>query len=238
MKIKDVIFDEYGAIVWFSLRNTSSKKHRRKLRVVFSAQYLAAWLKDHPLKDDLEAPLWVKLSGKKYLQAMDYKDLQWQLKKIAKRASIKKRIYPHLFRHTRATRLLQQVPEVVGAKYMGWVPGTKMVKVYIHLADQDVENAILDLYGVRSKNTDKDLEIRQCLRCEFINDAKSRFCSRCGLPLTQDAVQEVEEWENEKAEAIKNMSKPDFLVEFMRMQEEMVRLKKLIEELRKDAQMG
>ena len=238
MKIKDVIFDDYGAVVWFSLPNTSSKKHRRKLRVVFSAQYLANWLKDHPLKDDPEAPLWVKLSGKKHLQPMEYKDFQMQLKKIAKRAGIKKRIYPHLFRHTRATKLLQQVPEIVGAKYMGWVPGTKMTKVYIHLADQDVENAILNLYGLKPKDENKDLEVKQCPRCEFINDADSRFCSRCGLPLTQDAIREVEEWEKRKAEAMKNLTNPDFLLMLAKMQQELEMLKKLYEELKKDAKLG
>ena len=87
MRIKDVVFDDYGAIVWFSLRNTTSKKHRRKLRVVFSAQHIASWLKDHPLKDNPDSPMWVKISGKKYLKPMEYKDFQWQLKKIAKRDS-------------------------------------------------------------------------------------------------------------------------------------------------------
>ncbi|AIY90067.1 tyrosine-type recombinase/integrase [Geoglobus acetivorans] len=238
MKIKDVIFDEYGAVVWFSLRNTSSKKHRRKLRVVFSAQYLAAWLKDHPLKDDPEAPLWVKLSGKNRLQHVEYNDIRAQLKRIAKRAGIKKRIYPHLFRHTRATRLLQQVPEIVGAKFMGWVPGTKMTRVYIHLADQDVENAILNLYGLKTENDSKDLEVRKCPRCDFINDAESRFCSRCGLPLNEDALKEVEEWERQKAEAMKLLSNPEFLAKFMSMMQEIEMIKQIYKELRKNAQVG
>ncbi|WP_456477768.1 hypothetical protein [Geoglobus ahangari] len=78
--------------------------------------------------------------------------------------------------------------EVVGEKYMGWVLGTKMIKRYIHLADQDVENAILSLYGLKPKNENWDLKVRKCPRCEFINDAESRFCSRCGLPLTREAM--------------------------------------------------
>ncbi len=238
MKIKDIVFDDYGAVVWFSLRDTSSKKHRRKLRVVFSAQYLASWLKDHPLKDNPDAPMWVKLSGKKYLQPMEYKDFQWQLKKIAKRAEIKKRIYPHLFRHTRATKLLQQVSEVVGEKYMGWVPGTKMTKVYIHLADQDVENVILSLYGLKPEDESRDLEVRKCPRCDFINDAESRFCSRCGLPLTREAMTEVEEWERRKAEAMKLLSNPEFLAKFMTMVNEIEMIKQIYQELRKNAQVG
>ncbi len=238
MRIKDVIFDDYGAIVWFSLRNTSSKKHKRKLRVVYSAPYLSAWIKDHPMNDDPEAPLWIKLSGKKRLKPMEYKDLNKQIKVLAKRADIKKRIYPHLFRHTRATKLLQQVSEVVGEKYMGWVPGTKMTRIYIHLADQDVENAILKLYGLKSDDDSKDLEVRKCPRCDFINDAESRFCSRCGLPLTQDAVKEFEEWEMKKAEATKLLSNPEFLAKLMSMMQEIEMIKQIYQELRKNAQLG
>jgi len=154
------------------------------------------------------------------------------LKKIAKRAGIKKRIYPHLFRYTRATRLLSHVSEVIGAKYMGWVLGTRMIKRYIHLADRDVENAILDLYGIKPSEESKDLEVKRC-RCNFINDAKARFCSRCGLPLTQDAMIEVEEWEKRKMEAAKINIHLDLLKEIIKMQEEIYHLRKQIEELKK-----
>jgi integrase len=172
MSVKDVSFDEYGAIVWLP----KSKTIRRKLRVVYSTRYLSEWLSDHPLKDDYEAPLWIKLTGKKRLQAMEYKDVQWQLKKIAKRAGIKKRIYPHLFRHTRATRLLAKVPETIGAKYMGWVNGSKMVGVYVHLAQEDVDEAILRMHGIKTNNNNnKDLEVKQCPRCLMVNPATSEF---------------------------------------------------------------
>jgi len=32
---------------------------------------------------------------------------------------------------------------------MGWIPGTKMIKTYIHLADQDVERGILEMHGIK-----------------------------------------------------------------------------------------
>ncbi len=62
--------------------------------MVYSARYLSEWILDHPLRDYSEAPLWIKLTGKMRLQAVEYKDVQTQLKKIARRAGIKKRIYP------------------------------------------------------------------------------------------------------------------------------------------------
>ena len=48
MRVKDVSFDEYGAVVWLP----KSKTIRRKLRIVYSARYLSEWLSDHPLKDE------------------------------------------------------------------------------------------------------------------------------------------------------------------------------------------
>ncbi|WP_456468772.1 tyrosine-type recombinase/integrase [Archaeoglobus sp.] len=226
MRIKDVIFDDYGAVIWLP----RSKTQRRRLRIVFSTRYLAEWLSDHPLKDDPDAPLWIKLSHKNYLKPLEYKDVQWQLKKIANRAGIKKRIYAHLFRHTRATRLLQQVSEVVGAKYMGWVPGTKMIKTYIHLADQDVERAILEMHGIKPAEDSGDLKVLQCPRCSFVNPSNAKYCSRCGLPLTEEAVREVEEWEERKAKLLEVMTKPEILSLIMSLREEIERLKKLVDE--------
>ncbi len=228
MRVKDVSFDEYGAIVWLP----KSKTIRRKLRIVYSARYLSEWLSDHPLKDNPEAALWIKLSGSRALQPMVYKDLHAQIGRIAKRAGIKKRIYPHLFRHTRATRLLAKVPESIGAKYMGWVNGSKMVGVYVHLASEDVDEAILKMYGIKTNSNGKDLEVKQCPRCLMVNPATSRFCSRCGLPLNEEALKEVEEWERRKSEALSQLTKPDFIKIFMSLQRELEMLKMEIEKLR------
>ncbi len=234
MRVKDVSFDEYGAIIWLP----KSKTVRRKLRIVYSARYLSEWLSDHPLKDNPEAALWIKLSGSKALQPMVYKDLHAQIRKIAKRAGIKKRIYPHLFRHTRATRLLAKVPESIGAKYMDWVNGSKMVGIYVHLASEDVDEAILRMHGIKTNNNNKDLEVKQCPRCMMVNPATSRFCSRCGLPLTEEAIQEIEEWERRKNEALNELTNPQFIKFFMGMQREIELLKAEIERIRNERMRG
>ncbi len=57
--------------------------HETLQPVVYSARYLPEWITDHPLKDYSEAPLWIKLTGKMRLQAVGYKDVRTQLKKIA-----------------------------------------------------------------------------------------------------------------------------------------------------------
>jgi len=233
MRIKDVSFDEYGAIVWLP----RSKTVRRKIRVVYSARYLAEWISDHPMKDDPEKPLWIKLTGRNATKKMEYDDIRMQIKKIAKRAGIKKRVYPHLFRHTRATRLLAKVPESIGARYLGWVPGSDMVRVYVHLASEDVDEAILKMHGIKTNDNGNDLEVKQCPRCLQVNPAQSRFCSRCGLPLSEEAIQEVEEWEKRKAEALNELTNPQFIKIFMGMQREIETLKAEIERIRNESRM-
>lgn len=89
MRVKDVSFDDYGAVVWLP----KSKTVRRKLRVVYSTRYLSEWLTDHPRKAESDSPLWVKLTGRNASDWMEYADIRVQIKKIAKRAGIKKRIY-------------------------------------------------------------------------------------------------------------------------------------------------
>jgi len=227
MNFGNVSFDEYGAIIWLP----RSKTRKRKLRVVYSTSYLSAWISDHPLKTP-ESPLWVKLSGKNAMKPMTYPEIYALIKRIAKKAGLKKKVYPHLFRHTRATRLLAKVPESIGARYMGWVNGSKMVKIYVHLASEDVDEAILRLHGIKTNGSKNDLKVRQCPRCSFMNPGSSRFCSRCGLPLNEDALKEVEEWEKRKSEALSQLTKPDFIKIFMSMQREIEMLKMEIEKLR------
>lgn len=228
MRVKDISFDDYGTLIWLP----KSKTATRKVRVVYSTNYLSQWLCDHPLKHEIEKPLWVKLTGSNAYRRMEYADISAQIKKIAGRAGIKKRIYPHLFRHTRATKLLSKVSESIGSKYMGWVNGSNMVGVYVHLANEDVDEAILKMHGIKSKGT-KDLEVRQCPRCTQINPG-TNYCTRCGLPLTQETAQEVEEWEKRKTEALNQLSDPETLKLMMGMQQEIKELKTKIKEIKQE----
>lgn len=54
MRIKDVIFDDNGAVVTFPTGKTGWRKNR----VVFAASYLRVWLDHHEHKANPENPLW------------------------------------------------------------------------------------------------------------------------------------------------------------------------------------
>jgi site-specific recombinase XerD len=59
LKIKNVTFDEHGAIII-----VNGKTGSRRLRILGSTPYLSVWLNNHPLKDNPEAPLWVSIGTK------------------------------------------------------------------------------------------------------------------------------------------------------------------------------
>ena len=67
---------------------------------------------------------------------------------------------------------------------MGWVPSSKMTRVYVHLNDEDSDYAILEAQGIKPEK--KPIEIRKiktCLNCKTPNPYRSKYCLQCGRPL-------------------------------------------------------
>jgi ribosomal protein L40E len=83
--------------------------------------------------------------------------------------------------------------------YFGWKQGSNMPSVYVHLSGRDMDNAILKMNGIKSKNTEKKQSFapRQCQRCDIMNPPAGKFCFKCGMPLDQETVMKVEEKRNE-----------------------------------------
>lgn len=56
LKLKQVSFDEYGAIL-----HVRGKTGSRRIRLIASAPALQEWIEEHPSKEDPEAYLWCKV---------------------------------------------------------------------------------------------------------------------------------------------------------------------------------
>jgi len=121
----DVTFDEYGA----KLR-LKGKTGTRYIRVVKTARFLEAWVELNK-SDRL-----FELSNQRVCQI---------LKEAAKKAGIKKRVHPHLFRHTRATHLAKYLTEPELKVYFGWSKDSRMPAIYVHLSGRDVDDKILQI---------------------------------------------------------------------------------------------
>jgi len=186
VQLKNVEFDEYGAVM-----RVTGKTGDRRVRIIASSPALATWMDFHPFKDDSQAYLWSKNKCLKYNDRTPFSPSYARklLQEAAKAAGIKKRIYPHLFRHSRATNLANKLTEAQMKEYFGWVQGSNMASVYVHLSGRDVDNAILEINGLRKSEEGKmeKFNLVFCDRCDKQNSPGSKFCTHCGYGLDKDA---------------------------------------------------
>jgi len=180
LKLKNIRFDEYGAIM-----TVDGKTGMRRIRIIASVPVLATWIDNHPLKENPDSPLWICLSHRHRNSIIKYPVAVQLLKKYAKDAGLKKRIYPHLFRHSRATFLANHLTEAQLKQLFGWVQGSDVASTYVHLSGRDIDNALLRLNGIQVTEELKENSFRliTCPRCEHVNSPGTRLCNSCGLTL-------------------------------------------------------
>jgi len=177
---QQVKFDHLGVVI-----NTNQKTEKpRYVRLVNSVPHLAAWRKDYPYESSGENLTFITYQHK----PLEHGQVNVQLKKIAIRAGITKRMHPHLFRHSRVTHLLQQGCSEAVVKQMCWgSQSTKMLGNYTHLSSSDVDAEILRLNGISCpKNSEKSLMVpTQCRNCQAICEPGVKYCGTCGMPLSE-----------------------------------------------------
>ena len=220
LKIKNVHFDEYGAVL-----KVRGKTGERMVRVVGSASLIAQWLQMHPRRDDMEAPLWVNLSTNYRKEGITYHSIWHNLRRIAEKAGIKKNITCHLFRHSRATHLAKSLTEAEMDVFFGWVPGSNMPATYVHLSGRDVDDKILQVEGVKQREKPKDDELKpvECPRCQYINSPVNRYCGRCGTILDEGERVKLEIQNREHAKQFPELAAADpKLLEHMQKAMELV----------------
>ncbi|MBI1742889.1 site-specific integrase [Candidatus Acetothermia bacterium] len=204
LQVKSITKDKYSYLV-----DVNGKTGQRTPRIVFSAPYITAWLNEHPHKDDLEAPLWV-LAGRREKVRARYGSLRAMVLRLAKAAKIQKRMYPHLFRHTRVTHVLinRLMSEAQAKVYFGWAPSSRMLADYQHLVSRDVNDTILVMYGIRKdEETEKVLQPKQCSMCQTINSSDAMFCQKCAQVLDLKAAIALDEKRKQYDERIASFLK-------------------------------
>jgi len=126
------------------------------------------------------------------------------LRNLARAAKIRKRIYPHLFRHSRATHLATHLTEAQMKQHFGWVQASDMASVYVHLSGRDVDSALLKLHGITVNGEEKqEFTVLLCPRCKSKNSPSSKFCNACGLCLDARTAMEIDET-REKVDRLMN----------------------------------
>lgn len=197
IKLKHIQFDEYGAQIM-----VDGKTGQRRVRVIAAVPYLTEWINKHPIKEP-NSEVWFsnQKTGVTYCYAANL------LRRVAVIAGIKKHVNPHSFRHSRATYLANHLTEAQMKEYFGWVQGSDMASVYVHMSGRDVDSALLKTYGLSTnerKNEESDLKPKTCPRCREVNPITNQYCLRCGMIIDEQARNKIieNELKGHKANAI------------------------------------
>ena len=186
LRVKNVQFEKQSTVL-----NVTGKTGDRRVLVIMATPYLRDWLNNHPESKNPDSPLWIMANG----EQLNNGSVRALLEKIKDKAGIKKRIYPHLFRHSRATHLANYLTEAQMKEYLGWTQSSDMPSVYVHLSGRDTDKAIRKMNGlkVEEKEDRNELKPQECMRCNEINKATAKFCDKCGAILDFKTAIDFEE---------------------------------------------
>ncbi len=209
IRIKDITEHEHGYFIDLA----SGKTGERNVIVVMSSARLSHWLNDHPNKDNKNSFVWVTIlgnTGNKHRvgEKLGYNSLHKIVVRAKDKARIKKKVHPHLFRHSRVTHLLlnKQINEQQAKVYFGWSPSSKQLATYSHLTSSDVNNALLQISGAKPKEEIEQKErIKMCMVCKKPNNTKDKYCSFCYRPLDYKTLMEEDQKSNDSMAKLKQV---------------------------------
>jgi len=191
LKWSQVIFE--GGRTMVNLKSKTDKV--RTVPLLTSSTTLKLWMKQYPQGWENDAYIFYGGIGQSINRFKPIHPNTGQLivKRAKSDAGIKKRVHPHIFRHTRITDLLRLgFPEQDIKMFMWGHVKTKMLDVYAHLVASDSVNALYEFYdidiGDRQSVTHGVITPKTCNnpKCFAINRAIDKFCSICGNPLDKD----------------------------------------------------
>jgi site-specific recombinase XerD len=193
----------------------NGKTGMRKVPILFSAPYLSNYLEIVRDKE-LNEHLWTAIgTWKEHNKLVEPAAIRKLLQIAGKRAGIRKRIYPHLFRHSRATYYANKLTEQQLKAFFGWTGDSKMVSTYVHMSGRDIDDAVLQAYGKKPREAlAPKLTEKVCPRCRFANGIDFLHCKRCGAPLdARAAVEAVEDEDTTRASVAKMITSDPKLME-------------------------
>ena len=181
-------FDRYGAK--FVTDGKTGK--RRHIRLLMSAQYLAAWQADYPGGASPDAPIFVRLRGSP--AKMTRGAMRKVIERAARRAGIEREVFPYLFRHSRITHWVETGLSESVIKLQSWGNlKSPMLATYAHVSDAAIDRAMLEHAGIRQhEGKQEEPKPIQCPQCDAVNAPGSPACYVCGCRFGRDATYTVE----------------------------------------------
>ena len=207
MTFKKTVFLENGEAELY----IDGKTGKRTLPItdIASVSVLKAWMNVHPTG---KGPIWCnsKRDDKGKYNVISGRRLYATLQLALDRAGIKdKKRIVHLMRHTRYTELKRMgISDSSLNRFFGWSDNSRMPFVYGHLGDTDMKNEIRGkTQGKKSTQEPPKplIESTICPRCKTKNPQGTRVCSKCNMPLSNDAIVQALQQQEEREEKIEQM---------------------------------
>jgi integrase/recombinase XerD len=178
----------------YCIITVNGKTGIKRIPLVVSTKPLLDWLAKHPRNKDTEVPLWASLGNNSKGNCVSYYYMRKMLKALAKRANVKRNVWPYLFRHSCLTAMAKVFTESKLELYAGWVQGSKMTRRYVHFSARDLEEAVLELHGLtKTDEAKRVLKLEDCPRCGKKNQPNSVRCNFCGYILDRGLAEEMEQ---------------------------------------------
>ena len=201
LRISDIELTDRAGFVTINQDADGTKDASGTVPITWSRSYVINWLDVHPAKDNPNAPLIHTLdktdpgeSG-----AMSYAVILHHLKRIAERTDDvpRDKVNPHNFRKTAISRWVREGLSEQEIKHRAmWVQDSTQFEVYSAVRDEELNDQILDQYGLAEDNLDATPTLESCPQCNTGLRDDARFCPSCGLALNDEAAASAEEMED------------------------------------------
>ncbi len=141
------------------------KTGERFVRLIMSVPYLLNWISNHPMKHDKNAWLWVNENKARMNLSQ-----------------------PKPIGYTPLTKIIKSIMKKAGVN--------RKDNLHSFRKSRACYTANLKIHGLHNTKDDQHNKILQPIRCDicmYFNNAKARFCARCGKPLTLQTIIEEEQ---------------------------------------------
>jgi len=193
LRIRDLALEDDTAFVSIN-EDANVKDASGTIPLTWSEGFLANWLNVHPQRDVAGAAVIHKMGD--WFEdgadgALTYQYLSRRLKMVADEAGInRERVNTHNFRKTAISRWIREgLPEQAIKHRACWDVDTDQIKTYSGVRDEELNDQILDHYGIAPAGEECRPDLDTCERCGAALRPEHPYCPGCAAPLTAMAAE-------------------------------------------------
>src|SRR5581483_2630188 len=188
-----------------------------------SFPYVRDWLNEHPFRNQPDARIICSLINGAPIKSDTLwtimKQLRIRIERLLETGSVTdpkerqrleyllktKKWNPYCIRHSAITYDSDFLPGFALNKKVRWSMNSKQPARYIkRRMGNDLKKQILARDGILPDDVIKQRPpVRDCPRCSLVNAIENKVCSKCGYPLTPEALEEIKARENTEIHALK-----------------------------------